>query len=179
MSLFFLRASYLCQLLVVAMICAPATGCLNNGMSRRDTGDSTDHTAYGIRDDDAEMRAAVMVAQHRFGEFRKAYADAAPGDSFFLLKVPFTDSNVVEEMWLDVIGEHNNRYTGILISAPEAVHTVKMGDTVTIGAAEASDWAYEHNGRAMGDFSTRVIRKRMEPKERAAFDKETNGKYVE
>ncbi|MDL2303665.1 DUF2314 domain-containing protein, partial [Dysgonomonas sp. OttesenSCG-928-D17] len=71
-------------------------------------------------------------------------------------------------------------FTGILDNEPLDKNIgYKYGDTVIVDPQQVSDWLYidAQTGLTHGGYTFKVIRNRMSPEERAAFDAESGLKF--
>ncbi len=117
-----------------------------------------------VPDSDREMQAAIAEARRTLPSFWSLYESDRQVRSSARLKVGFpTPGDGREHMWLHDIRRADGVITGVLENIPEAPMTVRKGDTVTIDAAEISDWGYERAGRLHGNFTTRALLKYLQP----------------
>lgn len=132
---------------------------------------------YGVSSDDPAMRAAIEQARATFGDFlRELEADSRrviPALATTLVKGYFSDDDAPsdgEHMWVEVQDWNGNSVTGILLSQPGHVKSVRVGDTVRVPRERLSDWLYDSDGTARGAFTVQVLRRRMSPAERREHD---------
>ncbi len=130
-------------------------------------------TAGGLRvvKEDRVMMAAVDQAKVTAGDFVNAVLNPSPKQTLCSFKVPFTQGEIVEQLWVaDVLYDGRN-LRGVVDNHPSRVKTVRKGDPVTIPPAGITDWLVVDDGKLYGGFTLRVLRARMTPKDRALFDK--------
>lgn len=125
-----------------------------------------------VSGEDAEMNAAMVKARSTLDQFwAKRSRD---GDQFGgLLKVYFSDPGAEEEgehMWVQVTSRTDDRISGVLLSDPRSLKSVKEGDAVEFRSERVSDWLYVEDGKAVGAFTVKLLRSRMSDAERQSHD---------
>jgi uncharacterized protein YegJ (DUF2314 family) len=121
--------------------------------------------------DDPEMNAAKEKARRTLGTFLKAYE--AGGDFRGTLKVYFSEPGGPtkgEHMWVRPTDLSGPKFKGTLLSTPGWMKSVKVGAEVTFTRADISDWLLERDGKAIGAYTVRLLRKRMSAEERREHD---------
>jgi uncharacterized protein YegJ (DUF2314 family) len=129
---------------------------------------ATDKTVP-FESEDAEMAAAIRAAKDSFAEFLAALRQPRAGQVSFLVKAAFVEGEHVEHIWLADLELLPNRLRGVVANEP-SIESLKFKQQVEIDPSQLSDWMYIENGCLVGGFTTRLIRKRMNPQERAALD---------
>lgn len=86
-----------------------------------------------------EEQQAVSTARQRLPEFRAAFQSRQPGHSY-LVKVPFTQGQFTELMWVRVEELHERSLRGTLENAPVEVRTAQQGQSVTVELDQVEDW---------------------------------------
>jgi uncharacterized protein YegJ (DUF2314 family) len=117
------------------------------------------------------MNAAIEKARSTVNAFIGALRSPNPGQSGFSVKVPFTDGDNTEDIWLAPVVFDGTDFQGTVHNKPETVKTVKMGQKVTVAPYKISDWMYIEKGKLVGGQTLRVLRDTLTPAERADFDK--------
>ena len=122
---------------------------------------------------DAEMAAAIAEARATADQFLRALATPAPNQTDFCVKRAYATTNGSgrEHLWIS-----NVRYDGALLhgtidNEPIDVPNVKVDERVSFPPAELSDWMYLEDGKIVGGYTVRVVRKHLSPEERTEFDK--------
>jgi uncharacterized protein YegJ (DUF2314 family) len=128
-----------------------------------------DETVHADTEDDG-MQAAVDEAKRTIQQFLDAFADPQPGQESFLVKVVFVESGQFEHVWVVDLDFSAQPLRGRVATEP-ALPGLELGQLVEFAAPQISDWMYIENGRLVGGFTTRVFRDRLNPEQRAAFDK--------
>lgn len=115
-----------------------------------------------VEEDDAAMQAAVAEARRRWPEFVDAFENRDPdAETPFSVKVPFTDGEHTEFMWVEVSGIENDVIYGTLGNEPVNVRNVAIGDRVRANVEDLGDWLYVADDEAVGGFSIRMLAQRL------------------
>jgi len=125
-----------------------------------------------VEKEDAEMIAAMNKARQTLDEFERHLENPAPTQTMHIIKGRFTQGDKVEHMWLNQIAVTPEGYRGVLGNDPYELTTVKAGDTVVVRREDVSDWVVVDDGRLIGGYTMRVLRSRLPPEERTAFDQQ-------
>ena len=139
---------------------AASGGCRKPKVSTPAVGD--DHVIL-IEKDDPEMNAAKARARAETDAFLDKVHTGEAQD--FSVKVPVEDGTTVEYFWLKEVAYKDGVFTGKIDNDPEEVHTVKLGDAVTVKKDEIADWLYMQDGKMHGNYTMRVLLKKMSPEE--------------
>lgn len=123
--------------------------------------------------EDAEMNKAVKTAQQSVGKFISALKSPQAGQSNFAVKKPFPTDNGNEHIWLSELAFDGKNFRGRVNNDPVDVRNVKVGDTVTVGKTEISDWNYTDKGKLIGGYTIRVLYNRMPESEKRDFRAQT------
>lgn len=130
-----------------------------------------------VQADDPQLEAAMKDAREHFPEFWRVisadYKRVIPVYECALVKAYFFDSdapNSGEHMWVQDVEYDGKMITGTLVDTPVHVQSVKSGQEVSFPLTRLSDWLYVEDGKAVGAFTVKVLRKRMSVKERNAHD---------
>jgi uncharacterized protein YegJ (DUF2314 family) len=114
----------------------------------------------------------VPKAQATIGEFIQRLDHPPASQTDIGLKVRLTDGHQVEHVWLANVRHAGNRFSGIINNTVEKLADRQIGDSVTVGLHQVSDWLAIDAGRLIGGYSIRLLRDRMSPAERAKFDQQ-------
>lgn len=131
-----------------------------------------------VQSADAEMNVAMKTARERFPEFwREVSADynrVIPALGGSMVKAYFDDPGAAaqggEHMWVRHIEYDGKTITGELADTPRHLRSVRAGQQVSFPLEHLSDWLYVDSGVAVGAFTVRVLRTRMNAEERQAHD---------
>ena len=129
---------------------------------------SADRT-IDIKDDDAEMNAAIAKARETLPKFWAEFDHPAPNEENFSLKVKITDGKAVEHFWTEKVEKKDGKIFANIANDPDLVHNVKMGDRVEIPETDISDWFYLRDGKMVGNYTLRVLFKHMSADEVAKY----------
>ena len=115
------------------------------------------------------MDAVIEEARQNFSDFMRAFQ--APGEQQhgFQLKVAFFDDDEVEQVWVADLGRTDTGFSGVLASEP-LLPSLQYKQPVEFERNRITDWMFIDHGTLVGGYTTRLIRQRMSPEERAAFD---------
>jgi uncharacterized protein len=130
-----------------------------------------------VQSDDAEMNAAMQTARDRFPEFwREVSADykrVIPALGGSMVKAYFCDASAPqsgEHMWVSKVEYYSKTITGVLADTPRQLRSVRAGERVSFPLERLSDWFYVDGGKAVGAFTVKLLRTRMNAEERRAHD---------
>ena len=136
---------------------------------------------YDVDANDEGMNAAIQKARKTFTEFEKAIKSKNPNFKNFTFKKAFPSDFGDEHIWIMYVmpNPKKNNYAGIIGNEPQMTKKVKFEDVVEVSKDEITDWMYYDNGKLRGAYTTKLLRSRMSPEERKAFDEETNDELVD
>lgn len=152
-----MRSAYILAVVVVVIL----SGC---GADSRDP-------AIEVKEDDAEMNIAIANARDSVEDFIQRLRNPMSKDEGFSVKVMIEDGQEVEHFWLSNISYQDGCFEGSIDNHPQSVRNVKFGQKVRVKAHDITDWVYLDDGRMIGNFTLRVLLKRM-PEEQANTIKE-------
>jgi uncharacterized protein YegJ (DUF2314 family) len=122
--------------------------------------------------DDPLTAEAIVKARRTAGEFLRAYRARGGDQRDFRIKFLVAERGLVEQFWVTLESATDTTFTGTIANHPGDITGVKYGERVTVPANEISDWMYVENGVLQGGFSVRLMRDRLQPEERPAFERE-------
>ncbi len=128
-------------------------------------GCSKSDKVYLVSKDDAEMNEAIAKARETLPQFWQSFKHPQIGEYGFSLKVKITDKNEVEHFWVVDIQQKDGELYGTINNDPEKVRSVKIGDRIQIPTQDISDWTYLRNHKMVGNYTLRLLVKRMSPDE--------------
>ena len=146
-----------------------------SGCSKKEEGEAG---LTSIEAADTEMNAAMAEARRTLPEFEDRLANPRPTQTLTIIKGRFTEGEKVEHMWLNQIVVTSEGYRGVLGNDPYELTGMKAGETLLVARDDVSDWVVVDDGKLVGGYTMRVLRSRLPPDERAAFD-EQNGIRIE
>ena len=120
-----------------------------------------------VPSDDVEMNAAIEQARSTLPDFWARFADPAPDEADFSLKLGITDSVGTEHFWCGEIEGDAKTATCVIANEPVHVHTVSYGERVAVDPDIISDWLYYRDGKIVGGETIRVMLPRLDKKEAA------------
>jgi uncharacterized protein YegJ (DUF2314 family) len=113
-----------------------------------------------VADDDPEMAAAVAEAQRRWPEFVEAFNERKP-EQHFAVKVPISDGDNTEFMWLTVLDIEKERIYGKVDNDPFELKNVKYGSRVRVPVENLNDWLYTDGEDRVGGFTVEILLRRQ------------------
>lgn len=108
---------------------------------------------------DAELEAARAAARAKLPALKTHFQTKfSPGESI-MVKAPFkTDTGGTEWMWVAVNTWEGTQITGLLISDPRFIKTLKAGQTVKVSQDELFDYLHRKpDGTTEGNTTSRII----------------------
>lgn len=126
---------------------------------------------FSFAPDDPEMNEAINEAKRTLAEFTRAYLDPGENQHGFLLKVFFEDDDQdhAEHIWVADIEDTDTGFRGVIADEPVML-SLNFKQPVEFEPARITDWMFIDHGKLVGGYTTRLIRQRMSPEEREAFD---------
>src|SRR4051794_23941459 len=82
-------------------------------------GCSKSDSTIGIKEDDAEMNAAIAKARETLPQFWKEFDHPAQGEDDFCLKVKIKDGEEVEHFWVAKLEKKAEKTFGLVSNAPD------------------------------------------------------------
>jgi uncharacterized protein YegJ (DUF2314 family) len=122
--------------------------------------------------DDPLTAKGILEARRTVGEFLHAYRTRGATQRDFRIKYLVAERGLVEQFWVTLESATDTSFTGTIANHPGDITGVKYGERVTVPASEISDWMYVENGVLKGGYSVRLMRERLQPEERPAFERE-------
>jgi uncharacterized protein YegJ (DUF2314 family) len=125
-----------------------------------------------VAGNDSAMNATIGQAQATIAQFIARLEHPPASQTDLGLKVRLTDGEQIEHVWLTDVRHEGNRFTGRINNDIEHLHKYHMGDSVAVTLRQVSDWLAVDGGQLIGGYSIRLLRSRMSPAEREAFDRQ-------
>ncbi len=115
------------------------------------------------------MEEAIVRAKSTLKIFFDAFCNPTAEQTGFLLKVYFEDDQCSEHIWLADLEFTGPLPSGVIANEP-SLSGLSFMQRIAFDPSQISDWMFVDSGRLVGGFTTRVIRDRMTPEERAELD---------
>jgi uncharacterized protein YegJ (DUF2314 family) len=111
----------------------------------------------GVAEDDPRMQKAVAEARRRWPEFTAAFAKRRP-DQNFSVKVPISDGEHTEFIWVTVLSLDYGMIYGKIDNDPMELTNVKYGSRVRVKPSILNDWAYMDKEEMIGGFTIKLLK---------------------
>jgi uncharacterized protein YegJ (DUF2314 family) len=154
--------------LTVVLVALIAAGCSRE--SPEEDVKEENPPVLDVRQDDPEMNEAIAQAQGTLTNFLAALAAPKTNQDYFLIKGRFTAGDRVEHIWVADIEFTNKVFRGVLANEPNRIPGLSFKQAVEVESAQVSDWMYVEDGKLVGGYTSRVVRKRMTPEQRRRQD---------
>lgn len=115
------------------------------------------------------MNMAIAKARATLGKFIAALNAPKSWQKSFLIKGKFTVLGEVEHIWIADIYYDGKAFHGVLANEP-SLPGLKFKQEVTVSRDDVSDWMYIANGKLVGGYTTRELRRRQSKEERERND---------
>ena len=150
-------------LLIIAVGCTPST---DTPVVHR----NGEPDVLGVSGEDVQMNEAIAMAQRTLDGFALALENPQPNQYGFSVKVRLEDGAHIEHIWLSdpVVG--NESVSGTIGNEPLDITGFEFGQSVEVPRGSVSDWMYVEDEVLKGGVTIRLLRDRMPPEEKAAFD---------
>jgi len=122
------------------------------------------------------MEAAILEAKANFKQFIEAFCNPTERQRSFLVKVVFDEGEKREHIWLADLDFISGKPSGVVANEPK-LPSLRFMERVEFEPSHISDWMYVDDGYLVGGYTTRVIRERMTPEARKAYDAEAPYKF--
>ena len=155
-------------LLVMPFLLAALIGCSSEAVDTVER--DGEPPIINVDSDDPQMEAAIQNARSTVDQFITAFSNPQPSQADFALKLPVTDGDHTEHLWVLPSRYESGTFRGTINNEPFQVKTVKLGDEVDFDKGDISDWKYVEDGKLVGGYTIRVLRDRMSDEDRAALD---------
>jgi uncharacterized protein YegJ (DUF2314 family) len=127
-----------------------------------------------VRSEDPEMNAAIALAQKTTDTFLQALTARQPNQKGFSVKRPYPTTaggNAREHIWISNVTFDGKLLHGTVGDEPVNIPNLKFDEPVAFPPGELTDWMYLEDGKIVGAYTTRILRKRLSPEEGAEFDR--------
>ena len=89
---------------------------------------------------------------------------------YFLVKGKFTAGEVVEHIWVADLRYDGELFHGVIANEPESLSNLRFKQPVEVQLGQISDWMFVQDGKLVGGYTSRVLRKRMTAQQRRELD---------
>lgn len=121
---------------------------------------------YDYRTGDPEMGAAIDAARASLPRFRTDFRERR-GESFVVkVAIPIKGADGREHIWMSLDAIEGDSFVGRLANEPQRLAPLVKGSPYRAASSMISDWGYRRDGRMYGNYTTRVMLKRI-PAEQA------------
>ena len=154
--------------LIIGCMASFATGCGRESVVHREG----EPDVISVDSADAEMNTAISQARQTVDDFLRVLATPKPNQTDFSAKRPYPTKNGSgdEHIWISHLTYDGKLLHGRVGDDPVNIANLKIDDEVSFPPAELSDWMYLEDGKIVGGYTIRVLRKRMSAQEGAEFD---------
>jgi uncharacterized protein YegJ (DUF2314 family) len=159
-------------ILIVGFAVSLAAGCGRKAAEQSVVHREGEPDVINVDSDDAEMNAAISQARHTTDEFLRVLAAPKPNQTDWSVKreYPTKTGSGGEHIWISDLTYDGKLLHGKVGDDPVNIANLKLGDEVSFPPAELTDWMYLEDGKIVGGYTIRVLRKRMSAQEGADFD---------
>lgn len=108
----------------------------------------------------SELKSAVAEAKVTAPIFWENFADPAPGEERFRVKITReSDAYKIDYVWVEYLQENGapGEWRGAVSLENGGNNRFKTGDTLEFSEGDVADWAYHENGKIRGGFTTRAM----------------------
>jgi uncharacterized protein YegJ (DUF2314 family) len=127
---------------------------------------------YSYKGEDKKMNEAIDKAKNTFDNFIKILEANEIKIEYSSIKMKFKSKDGHEYIWLDDIELNGDQIIGKIGNVPDQVDSIKIGDKIIVEYNRVADWFYVSNGLLHGGYTIRVLRDKMNAKQRKEFDKQ-------
>jgi uncharacterized protein YegJ (DUF2314 family) len=122
-----------------------------------------------IEPSDPIMAAAVRKARAGLPQFLALKASPGTLMKDFSLKVAVHEGNITEYFWIFPFERHDDRFAGLIDSAPQLLKRVKLGEAIVFSEGDIVDWLYFDGSKMIGNYTTCATLARAPPAEAEAL----------
>ncbi len=137
----------------------------------------SDDPVMKVRVEDSEMNAAISTAQASITNFMSAFRNPQTNQQYFLIKGKFTAGDVVDHVWVADLRYEGGAFHGVIANEPESIPGLKLKQTVEVQLGQISDWMFVQDGKLVGGYTSRVLRRRMTAQQRQEQDAHITYRY--
>lgn len=113
------------------------------------------------------VNAAIEKAKRTLPTFFERLAKPQRGDTDFQIKIRFLTSSppAGEHVWAREIKREGDQVSATIVSRPNDIPNLRMGQRVTVPISQITDWLVESGGKYHGAFTVRALLPYMKPEE--------------
>ena len=137
----------------------------------------SDDPVVKVEAEDSEMNTAISAAQASMTNFMTVFRAPQTNQQYFLIKGKFTAGDVVEHIWVADLRYDGSVFHGVIANEPESIPSLRFKQPVEIQLAQISDWMFVQDGKLVGGYTSRVLRKRMTAQQRRELDAQLPYRY--
>jgi uncharacterized protein YegJ (DUF2314 family) len=137
----------------------------------------SDDPVVKVGAEDSEMNAAISATQASMTNFMAVFRHPQTNQQYFLIKAKFTAGDVVEHIWVADLRYDGSVFHGVIANDPESIPGLRFKQPVEIQLEQISDWMFVQDGKLVGGYTSRVLRKRMTAQQRRELDVHIPYKY--
>src|ERR1044071_128242 len=137
----------------------------------------SDDPVVKVGAEDSEMNAAISATQASMTNFMAVFRHPQTNQQYFLIKAKFTAGDVVEHIWVADLRYDGSVFHGVIANDPESIPGLRFKQPVEIQLDQISDWMFVQDGKLVGGYTSRVLRKRMTAQQRRELDVHIPYKY--
>ena len=150
-------------LFLLAVACSPAN-----------PASPTPAPTSAFTDPDAELTTAVRQAQDTLYIFRREFFNPKPSYEYMSIKVRFSNTNGIEDIWTYPIDVDGNMYIVQMVEGVTIELKTHPDRYVEIPADNVIDWMIlDEEGTVFGGYTLRLDYERLSPEEQAVYRKNT------
>uniref|UniRef100_A0A9E7ZQS0 DUF2314 domain-containing protein n=1 Tax=Bosea sp. NBC_00436 TaxID=2969620 RepID=A0A9E7ZQS0_9HYPH len=124
---------------------------------------------YDYRTGDPEMAKAVAAARGSLPRFREDF-QARRGERFVVkVAIPVKGVDAREHIWMSLDAIEGDVFVGRLANEPRRLAPLVKGSPYRAADAMISDWGYVRGGLMHGNYTTRLMLKRLPAREAEAL----------
>src|SRR5207247_7223268 len=102
--------------------------------------------------------------------FMAVFFNPQTNQQYFLVKRRFTAGDVVEHIWVADLRYDGSVFHGVIANELQSISGLWFKQPVEVQLGQISDWMFVQDGKLVGGYTSRVLRKRMTARQRAEMD---------
>lgn len=118
-----------------------------------------------VKENDPKMEAAIAEARKTVDALLKVMSSKDEAIKSISIKVPLEDGDEVEHVWLGNVEFKAGNFIGNIANDLKVVKNFKMGQSVTYGKDEITDWMYIKDDVVYGNVTLKAMFHVMDPEE--------------
>ena len=163
------------RIVILSLLCAVGFlyGCNRKSRNQRVIRRDGEPDVVSIGSDAADMNAAIAESRRNTDAFLQILAAPKKNQTDFSAKRPYptADGSSREHIWISHLTYDGKLLHGTVGDEPVNIPNLKFDEPVSFLPAELSDWMYLEDGKVVGGYTIRVLRKHMSASEGAEFDR--------